>query len=351
MDCDRLYCSACTTGPHSQPDGLTHRRGPVSEASMLRKRCPDHPGALLRYYCESCRAACCADCRAVGAHQGLAHVCVGLPEALRAKRAQMQHLVDGVLHARRDSLAAQMRRVEERVAEVRGVRAVIERETRAEYEAVLDRLSGVEARKLAVLQGDLAALQMDLDACSALEARIGQSAGDGAQLLANFDDAVAACERAAAKSIHSGSAVRADDFPHEVAQKRQQLTQTAATTRLLRIKDMALSLLNEEAQAAVGSVRTMQSAMEEESGELQHWMALCEKLSASLRTFDRACHFCGTMLTDSSLNTACRRNVRVPPSSAAATAVALSTVTPPQDVFGTGRHYFVSVEKSRVSFS
>jgi len=57
------------------------------------------------------------------------------------------------------------------------------------------------------------------------------------------------------------------------------------------------------------------------------------------------------MLTDSSLNTACRRNVRVPPSSAAATAVALSTVTPPQDVFGTGRHYFVSVEKSRVSFS
>ena len=348
MDCDRLYCGECTHTAHASADNAAHRRGPVAEAVLLRRRCAEHPGQTLRFYCESCRVPCCAECRAVGAHQGLAHVCQGLAEAFRTKRAELQHLVDGVLHARRDALAAQMRRVEERVVAVRASRAAVERETRAEYEGILDRLGAIEARKLAVLQGDLA-LQVDLEACNALEQRIAHVATDAPQMLAQFDDAVAACERAAAKPIHAGSDVRADDFPRETVQRQQQLASTAAAARLLRFKDMAIEMLQEEATEAYTSLRSSQGVQRAESDELNQWIALSERLTAALKKFDRACHFCGVLLSDSSVNTQYRRNHRVP--GGAQSVGALSSVQPPQDMFGTGRHFFVSVEKARVSFA
>jgi hypothetical protein len=276
---------------------------------------------------------------------------VPLAEAFRTKRAELQHMVGGVLHSRRDALAASMRRVEERVAGVRAARAAIERETRAEYEAVLDRLSAIEARKLATLQGDLAALQSDLDACAALETRISQAAEDAPQMLAQFDGASAACERAAAKPILQGSDVRTDDFPRETVARREQLQQAVAVGRLLRIKDMTLQLYDEEAAAVGQAVERAVLAQQGSEAELRQWMTLAERLSGALRKFDCACHFCGVLLSDTAINTACRRNVRVPPSAAVAAVTGLSSAQPPLDVFGTGRHFFISVDKARISFT
>eukprot|EP00698_Gefionella_okellyi_P009491 TRINITY_DN2413_c0_g1_i1.p1 TRINITY_DN2413_c0_g1~~TRINITY_DN2413_c0_g1_i1.p1 ORF type:complete len:440 (-),score=109.28 TRINITY_DN2413_c0_g1_i1:59-1378(-) len=349
-DCDRLYCAADDSTAHSAPERFNHRRGPASEADLLRRRCGDHPGGALRFYCESCRTPCCAECRTVGSHQGLAHVCVGLAEALRTKRGELQNLVDGSLRGKRDTIAGHIRRVEERVAAVRGARAAAERETRVEYDAIVDRLSVVESRKLASLHGDLAALSAELDGLANMESRVASGAVDGVAFLENFDSMVVACERAASRPIPQASDIRADDFPREVAVQRAQISRASAVARLLSVKDMALAALTEDARLAIATAKQNAAVVQAQQQELDSWVALNGKLTESLRRFDRACHFCGQLLTDTSVNTPCRRNTRLPVSAAAASAMGLSSAAPPSEVFGTSRHFFVASDKTSLSF-
>lgn len=58
---------------------------------------------------------------------------------------------------------AQIHRIEYRIEEIRYVKQVIERDVRAEYGGILERLKSAEGIKVAVLQHEMSELQKDLD--------------------------------------------------------------------------------------------------------------------------------------------------------------------------------------------
>jgi len=64
---------------------------------------------------------------------------------------------------KRDQLLAQIHRIEYRMEEIKYVKLIIERDIRAEYGGILERLKSAEGIKLAILQHEMAELQKDCD--------------------------------------------------------------------------------------------------------------------------------------------------------------------------------------------
>lgn len=64
---------------------------------------------------------------------------------------------------KRDQLLAQIHRIEYRMEEIKYVKLIIERDIRAEYGGLLERLKSAQGIKIAILQHEMAELQKDSD--------------------------------------------------------------------------------------------------------------------------------------------------------------------------------------------
>lgn len=71
--------------------------------------------------------------------------------------------MNGNLIEKKEQLLAQVHRVEYRIEEIKYVKTVIERDIRAEYNGMLERLRYADGVKVAVLQHEIHELQKDLE--------------------------------------------------------------------------------------------------------------------------------------------------------------------------------------------
>jgi len=80
------------------------------------------------------------------------------------------------LVSKRDGLVSQLKKVDERIEEVKSNRAAIEREVKKEYNLMIEKLKNQEGTKIAVLVHEMNELQKDID-------RIDWVAGHSGELI------------------------------------------------------------------------------------------------------------------------------------------------------------------------
>ena len=76
---------------------------------------------------------------------------------------KLSQSLNTTLMQKKDQLLAQIHRIEYRIEEIKYVKTVIERDVRAEYNGILERLKSAESLKTTVLQHEIAELQKDLE--------------------------------------------------------------------------------------------------------------------------------------------------------------------------------------------
>lgn len=111
-------------------------------------------------------------------------------EAYKPKITKLSQLIWSALLPKRDQLIAQIHRIDYRGEEVRYVKTIIERDARAEYGGIIERLRSAEGVKLAILNHETTELQKDIDRIAEIIQNFndlaGGAAGDPAQFLAKF---------------------------------------------------------------------------------------------------------------------------------------------------------------------
>eukprot|EP00742_Colponemidia_sp_Colp-10_P013158 GILJ01014851.1.p1 GENE.GILJ01014851.1~~GILJ01014851.1.p1 ORF type:complete len:822 (-),score=152.92 GILJ01014851.1:143-2488(-) len=161
-DCERLLCTSCDDRSHSIPANQHHQRVSTSDAIYRRKLCTVH-GHSLKFYCDTCEQPCCIDCRTKGPHHTQLHRVADIMSAFRSRLGQLQNLINSSLVHKKESIHNELQQIEIRMDEIRNARQRIERDTKVEYNRIVERLRGAEGIKMAVLQHDVAELQREID--------------------------------------------------------------------------------------------------------------------------------------------------------------------------------------------
>lgn len=128
-----------------------------------------HHGLRLDIFCESCDEPVCKDCSVVGPHNNQVFIIIKLhrlnsiSDSYRIRVARLSDLLNNNIMEKKEQMLAQVHRIEYRVEEIRYVKTIIERDVRAEYNGMLERLRYSEGVKVAVLQHEIQELQRDLE--------------------------------------------------------------------------------------------------------------------------------------------------------------------------------------------
>jgi len=88
---------------------------------------------------------------------------VSIDEAFRTRSAWCSHVLSTALTEKRKQLLTQMQSVDFRMEEIKRIRGIIERDIRAEFGSIAERLRASEGAKIAVLMHDMAEIQKDVD--------------------------------------------------------------------------------------------------------------------------------------------------------------------------------------------
>lgn len=202
-------------------------------------------------------------------------------------------MINGPLQQKKAALIETAKQVEANMEAVQRAAGVVRSETNADVAGITERLEAAERQKLSLLQHDLTAYMLDLDAIEAFVRDVAESGAGGdpaaqaLRLLQRQPELFARGQRLLQKSLPGARAVAVDDLPRETAERTQQLARVEELERLLRVKDAMLwSMLNEGrakdvAQAERGrqldeARAAMQSLQQGSRDELQQWSGLVE---------------------------------------------------------------------------
>jgi hypothetical protein len=215
------------------------------------------------------------------------------------------HILSMNMMSKRDQLVQQMRHVQGRTEEVQSVRRAIERETIADTEAILHRLRSVEAFKLSLLNHDMTQLQHDIDEIDAFSDEM-QGVDNGVTTSASgprqstFTDPAAGvvtargryletcaeAERIINKPFKATTAVHADDYDREVADRLSMAREYDGMQDVLEEKDSMILKLMEEQKMGEERQNELTQKIEDFSRrsrtEMEEWVKLCKHLKKQL---------------------------------------------------------------------
>ena len=206
-------------------------------------------------------------------------------------------MINGPLQQKKAALIETAKQVEANMEAVQRASGVVRSETNADVAGITERLEGSERQKLSLLQHDLTAYMLDLDAIEGFVRDVAETGGGGGgggdptaqalRLLQRQPELFARGQRLLQKSLPGARAVAVDDLPRETTERAQQLARVEELERLLRVKDAMLwSMLNEGRAKDVASAErgrqldearaAMQSLQQGSRDELQQWSGLVE---------------------------------------------------------------------------
>lgn len=160
--------------------------------------------------------------------------------------ASLESVISGGLQQKSETLASHARAVEVNMEAVSRSAEAMQREADAEAAGVAERLHARQRQKLAVLQAELSTYALDMDAIDSfvkqtmeLAARPPPSVSPAAhaqRLLEMYPELMSRAQRLLRAPTSPPTAVPADDFEDERADRRQQMTRLASLEKLLRVK-------------------------------------------------------------------------------------------------------------------
>ena len=291
----------------SEPHFPVYQEGQKQPNPIPERNCVHH-GRPLRFYCEACEEPICEDCQFSGPHNTELHRISSLQEAFDARCGYLREGTYAALLEKRDRLLAQLDKLDYRIAEIKSVSGIIERDIKTEYSGILERLSSAEGVKYAVLQHDMAEIQKDIERIDSIfdsldEYLQGESRGDFVGFLIKFRELHEYIEYAVTKQFKTKIEVYPNDLPRELTERRQILERAEKSESLLKLKDEIIwNLIQEKKKLTQVAEVDLDKAVQQEWNE---WAKLIERYSEELLKYKLVCAFCGTPLDDLSVNTAC----------------------------------------------
>ena len=98
---------------------------------------------------------------------------------------KLSHSIITGLIRKKDQLLAQSHRIEYRLEEIKYVKSIIERDIRAEFSAMLEKLNRAEGMKITLLQHEIAEIQKDFEKINEIGEDFMELTGERADLI-NF---------------------------------------------------------------------------------------------------------------------------------------------------------------------
>eukprot|EP00903_Cladosiphon_okamuranus_P011998 g11267.t1 len=239
---------------------------------------------------------------AVASQQALGHTVVPLGDAYSRRLSRLQSLASSRLMPVRERLLQLRRRFQGRSEEVRAAKAAIERETLADANAIVERLRSVEALKQATLVQGVNSVTAELEGVEKLSDQVARvtalppSTPDAAspssayvpdfeetekmvELVQSYRELCNSIDRVAGRPFTSNIDVKADDFPHETAERLEVLRRADRYEQALSVKDQMLWVAMQECQRLEAKCEEERSLGQEFAEEAQEWVKLTGKLS------------------------------------------------------------------------
>lgn len=238
------------------------------------------------------------------------HKIVTLDDAYRQKVGHLSQVINGSLLGKRDQLLAQIYRINYRAEEIKHVKTVIERDARAEYGGIIERLRSAEGKKVAVLQHEMGEIQRDVDRIAEILqtfSELTREDADPVNFMLRSRVINENIEYMLAKPFKVMIDVYPYDLPRELAELRKSLERHKVLEEILKFKDEVIwKLYEEKRQAERKAVEELDKAAQEEMNE---WAKLTDKFADELKKFQMVCFFCAQMMDDKNVNKKCKANV------------------------------------------
>eukprot|EP01022_Parablepharisma_sp_SALTPOND_P032972 TRINITY_DN87978_c0_g1_i1.p1 TRINITY_DN87978_c0_g1~~TRINITY_DN87978_c0_g1_i1.p1 ORF type:complete len:746 (+),score=67.32 TRINITY_DN87978_c0_g1_i1:5676-7913(+) len=269
---------------------------PKPGLTAMLSMCQIH-GQPFSLYCESCEEVICYECNYSGLHRDTTHRIVDIKDAFGARLEYMTSRI-GLLLRKRDTVLAQIDKVEYRTSEIKSVSGIIEKDIKTEYAGMLERGKFAEGTKLAILQHDLANLQKDIERIDSVlnsidEYTQGEPKADPATFLAKFRELNEYIEYALAKPFKERIEASPQDLPNEYADRVATLENSERIEKLLQLKDNLISDLLSKAKKAK---------------DFPAWERLQEIYEQRLSAYRMVCGYCGVSLNEVTVNGKCFKN-------------------------------------------
>ncbi|KAM3142964.1 hypothetical protein pb186bvf_005027 [Paramecium bursaria] len=308
---------------------------PPPDTFALPPRNCIHHNIPFQYFCEACEEPVCQQCMVLGPHNTQLHRINKLTDSFKQRSNKIQESIQANLLTKREQLLAQIHRIEYRIEEIKYVKTIIERDARAEFGGVLERLKSSEGSKLALLHHEITELQRDLDQINEIGSQFYdlKEQADPCPFLLKSRQLYETIEYLVAKPFKIQIDVYPYDLPRELTELRLQLQKASAQSQLLEFKNEVIWKLINDKQ--VDEEKLKQELERQAAQEINEWAALVDKFSNELKKYQQVCYYCGCKMEKQYVNSVCNLNKgeqdydRV-----------FCHEHPPANHQGTGRHFF-----------
>ncbi|CAD8111607.1 unnamed protein product [Paramecium sonneborni] len=294
-----------------------------------------HHNLPFQFFCEACEDPICQQCTILGPHNTQLHRINRLSDSFKLRCAKIEESIKANLLGKREQLLAQIHRIEYRIEEIKYVKTIIERDARAEFGGVLERLKQSEGQKLAILSHEISELQRDLDKIN----EVGSSFYDLKEIpdpcpfLLKSRNIYDQIEYMVAKPFKVQIDVYPYDLPRELTELRLQLQKASAQQQLIEFKNEIIWKLLSEKQMDEETIK--QELERQASEEINEWSKLVDKFSQELKKQQLVCYYCGCKMEKQYVNSICTQNRQEQDYDKV-----FCNEQPPQNHHATGRHYF-----------
>jgi hypothetical protein len=211
--------------------------------------------------------------------------------------ASLEGAINGGLQRRRSTLVEAASAVERNIESLRVATDAVQRESEEDATAIAERLHAKRQHKLSMLQHDLSAYLIDVDAIDSFISQVlshaadppdGVSAAQHAKALIDRQhELLGRAQRLTQRPFAPPTSVPVDDLPREVATRAAQLGRLESLEKLLRVKDEIVAELVEtaaersqqrdEQQAHAARAHAFAQAVQATAHEeLVHWSGVAE---------------------------------------------------------------------------
>ena len=339
INCNKLYCKICDDQIHIVPSNRNHEKKPISDNSHFKKLCFNH-NSPLKYFCETCEEPICQECQILGPHNGKIHKIISIYDSFNKKYNNLSQIINKNIKSKYNQSMNQLQYLDYVSEQVKSYKNNIERGIRKDYTEMLDNLNSIEGKKLAVINYDSVVLQKDINMMQEIMSYLNEMNNnentDLISFLLKYKQINEMVEYILAKPIKTKIDITLDDFPIEQEENRKKLENYKKLEELCKFKDEIIwkLLTNNQYNKESNEIN------EKTKNEIQEWVKLSDKYALELQKYNLVCDFCGCYLDENVVNSACEKNVKSEIDYN--NTYFYGNILPPQDIFGSGRHYFVS---------
>ena len=191
-----------------------------------------------------------------------------------------------MLLQKRARLAQLGNEVRGRIEEVMAAKAVVERETVSDCEAILERLRAAESVKLATLSQSANEVDAEVEAIDRLVRQVDGAGGDGSTamlgLIQGYPDLVRGLERLASRALPGLPTAEAGatlaDFPRETKKRVYAMNREPRYEEALAVKDRMIWEVMQERIKAEKALAEEKTLCEEYSEEMGSWLEMTDRL-------------------------------------------------------------------------